>query len=94
MRIFETAIEIVKGSVVDQDVDAIVNAANTALRGGGVLTYYSGADERFPQDQVHLLLTHFDEVKLIKVSDLRPYPAPECDYWNKPFMVVPVATRN
>ena len=35
MRIFETAIEIVKGSVVDQDVDAIVNAANTALRGGG-----------------------------------------------------------
>ena len=28
-------IEIVRGSVVDQDVDAIVNAANTALRGGG-----------------------------------------------------------
>ena len=31
----KTTIEIVKGSVVDQDVDAIVNAANTALRGGG-----------------------------------------------------------
>ncbi len=30
-----TTIEIVKGSVVEQDVDAIVNAANTALRGGG-----------------------------------------------------------
>ncbi len=28
-------IEIVRGSVVDQDVDVIVNAANTALRGGG-----------------------------------------------------------
>jgi O-acetyl-ADP-ribose deacetylase (regulator of RNase III) len=30
-----TTIEIVRGSVVEQDVDAIVNAANTALRGGG-----------------------------------------------------------
>ena len=30
-----TTIEIVRGSVVDQEVDAIVNAANTALRGGG-----------------------------------------------------------
>lgn len=31
----DTTIEIVRGSVVDQDVDAIVNAANTAMRGGG-----------------------------------------------------------
>ena len=30
-----TTIEIVRGSVVEQDVDAIVNAANTAMRGGG-----------------------------------------------------------
>ena len=30
-----TTIEIVRGSVVGQDVDAIVNAANTAMRGGG-----------------------------------------------------------
>ncbi len=31
----KTTIGIVRGSVVDQDVDAVVNAANTALRGGG-----------------------------------------------------------
>ena len=31
----KTTIEIVKGSVVEQDVDAIVNAANTAMQGGG-----------------------------------------------------------
>jgi O-acetyl-ADP-ribose deacetylase (regulator of RNase III) len=30
-----TTIEIVRGSVVEQDVDAIVNAANTAMQGGG-----------------------------------------------------------
>ena len=35
MQIHNTTIEIVRGSVVDQDVDAIINAANTALRGGG-----------------------------------------------------------
>jgi O-acetyl-ADP-ribose deacetylase (regulator of RNase III) len=35
MQIHKAAIEIVRGSVVDQDADAVVNAANTALRGGG-----------------------------------------------------------
>lgn len=35
MQTDKTTIEIVKGSVLEQDVDAVVNAANTALRGGG-----------------------------------------------------------
>src|ERR1700691_1505715 len=35
MRINDTEIEVVRGSVTDQDVDAIVNAANTSMRGGG-----------------------------------------------------------
>ncbi len=35
MQIHKTTIEIVQGSVLEQDVDAIVNAANTAMRGGG-----------------------------------------------------------
>ena len=35
MPTHSTTIEIVRGGVVDQDVDAIVNAANTAMRGGG-----------------------------------------------------------
>ena len=35
MQTHKTSIEFVQGSVLDQDVEAIVNAANTAMRGGG-----------------------------------------------------------
>lgn len=35
MQINQTKIEVVRGAVQAQDVDAIVNAANTAMRGGG-----------------------------------------------------------
>lgn len=35
MQIGQTTIEVVRGSVTDQNVDAIVNAANTGMRGGG-----------------------------------------------------------
>ncbi len=35
MTTHKTTIEIVRGSVLEQDVEAVVNAANTAMRGGG-----------------------------------------------------------
>lgn len=35
MKIENTTVEVVRGSVTDQEVDAIVNAANTGMRGGG-----------------------------------------------------------
>lgn len=35
MQILDTDVTVVRGSVLDQDVDAIVNAANTGMRGGG-----------------------------------------------------------
>lgn len=35
MQVHHTTITVVRGSVLEQDVDAIVNAANTAMRGGG-----------------------------------------------------------
>ena len=35
MQINNTTIEIVRGSVIEQDVDAIVNAANAMMRGAG-----------------------------------------------------------
>ncbi|MEO6907968.1 MAG: macro domain-containing protein, partial [Abditibacteriaceae bacterium] len=35
LTIGKTTIQVVRGSVIDQDVDAIVNAANTMMRGGG-----------------------------------------------------------
>jgi guanidinoacetate N-methyltransferase len=72
---------------------AMIPAMQRLLRAGGVLAYYSGADANFPQDQVGLLLTYFDEVTLIKVTGLQPYPHPRCDYWNQPYMVLPVARK-
>jgi O-acetyl-ADP-ribose deacetylase (regulator of RNase III) len=35
MKVGNTVFEVVRGSVTDQEVDAIVNAANGAMRGGG-----------------------------------------------------------
>ncbi|HEY0076988.1 MAG TPA: O-acetyl-ADP-ribose deacetylase [Abditibacteriaceae bacterium] len=35
IKIGETTLELVKGNIVQQEVDAIVNAANTGLAGGG-----------------------------------------------------------
>ena len=35
MSTYKMIVSIVKGSVLDQDVDAVVNAANTAMQGGG-----------------------------------------------------------
>jgi len=35
MQIHNTTLEVVRASVLDQDTDAIVNAANTAMQGGG-----------------------------------------------------------
>jgi O-acetyl-ADP-ribose deacetylase (regulator of RNase III) len=35
IAINESAIELVQGDITEQDTDAIVNAANTGLRGGG-----------------------------------------------------------
>jgi O-acetyl-ADP-ribose deacetylase len=37
MIVGRTIIEVVRGSVIEQDVDAIVNAANMGMRGGGGL---------------------------------------------------------
>ncbi|PQV62574.1 O-acetyl-ADP-ribose deacetylase (regulator of RNase III), contains Macro domain [Abditibacterium utsteinense] len=37
MKIHRTELEIVRGSVLEIEADAIINAANTAMRGGGAL---------------------------------------------------------
>jgi guanidinoacetate N-methyltransferase len=72
---------------------AMIPDMQRLLRPGGVLTYYSGATANFPQDQTELLLTYFDEVKLVRVTGLEPYPHPRCDYWNQSYMVLPVARK-
>ncbi len=59
------------------------------LRPNGVLTLYSDETSRFRQEHLELLLAHFNEVKLVKVSDL--HPPDDCEYWQSTTMVIPVA---
>lgn len=61
------------------------------LRKDGVLVYYSDESTDFRAEHLALLLADFDEVKLIKVSDLQP--GHDCEYWQKSQMIVPVARR-
>jgi hypothetical protein len=53
------------------------------------LVYYSDETVNFSAQHLHLLLTYFNEVRLIKVSELRP--GLDCEYWQEAHMVVPVA---
>jgi guanidinoacetate N-methyltransferase len=62
------------------------------LRKNGVLVYYSDESADFRAEHLALLLADFNEVKLIKVADLRP--GDDCEYWQKDQMIVPVARRS
>lgn len=59
------------------------------LRKNGVLVYYSDETTEFRAEHLQLLLTYFDEVKLIKVAGLCPNAY--CEYWKESNMIVPVA---
>jgi guanidinoacetate N-methyltransferase len=62
------------------------------LRNGGAFVCYSDETVDFRSEHLELLLAEFDEVKLVKVSDLSP--GQDCEYWKSTHMVVPVARRN
>jgi guanidinoacetate N-methyltransferase len=62
------------------------------LRQDGLLTLYSDETTDFRGEHLKLLLTHFDEVKLVKVTGL--HPSEGCDYWHSDVMVVPVARKS
>lgn len=68
-----------------------IPVAPQLLREGGFLTLYSDETIDFRPQHLKLLLTHFDEVKLIKVTGLTP-PA-DCEYWQSDLMVIPVARK-
>jgi guanidinoacetate N-methyltransferase len=65
--------------------------APSLLRRGGIFVYYSDETFEFRSEHLAMLLTHFDEVKLIKVSGLKP--GNDCEYWGADHMIVPVARR-
>lgn len=70
---------------------SFIPEAPRLLRLGGVLTLYSDETVDFRSEHLKLLLTHFNEVKLVKVGGLRP--PPECEYWHGDTMVIPVAKK-
>jgi guanidinoacetate N-methyltransferase len=61
------------------------------LRCNGILAYYSDENLDFRAEHLRLLLTYFNEVKLIKVSGLNP-PL-DCEYWHDECMVLPIARK-
>jgi guanidinoacetate N-methyltransferase len=69
-----------------------IEVASALLKPGGLLTYYSDETTDFRPDHLQLLLTHFDEVTLKKITGLEPYP--DCEYWREDHMVVPIARVN
>lgn len=61
------------------------------LKPGGVFTFFSAAADTFDADHLQLLLQYFQEVRVFKVSGLRPPSS--CQYWSTTTMVVPVCTK-
>lgn len=63
--------------------------APSLLQQNGLFVCYSDDTVDFRSEHLKLLLDHFDEVKLIKVSELEPVEG--CEYWADNHMIIPVA---
>jgi guanidinoacetate N-methyltransferase len=74
----------------DREYYEFLPVAPRLLKSKGVLTYYSAETMDFRRDHLELLLKYFDQVKLIKVNGLKPFP--HTDYWKQPYMIIPVAS--
>ena len=70
---------------------AFIPVAPSLLRHQGLFTYYSDETVSFRAEHMKLLLTHFSEVKLIKIAKLKPYS--DCEYWDQSEMIIPVAKK-
>ncbi len=70
---------------------SFIPVAPSLLRGSGVFVCYSDDTKRFRSEHLELLLTHFDEVTLRKVTGLEP--PKDCEYWQHGHMVIPAARR-
>jgi guanidinoacetate N-methyltransferase len=70
---------------------AFIPHAPRLLRANGLFTCYSDETIDFRAEHIRLLLTHFDEVKLVTVRGLQP--PDHCEYWRESHMVIPVAKK-
>jgi predicted methyltransferase len=70
---------------------AFIPQVPSLLCAEGIFVCYSDETTAFRSEHLRLLLDAFDEVRLIKVSDLQP--GDDCEYWSESHMVVPVGHR-
>lgn len=70
---------------------SFIPLAPSLLTSDGVFVCYSDDTKQFRSEHLELLLTHFDEVTLRKVSGLTP--PRDCEYWKHRHMVIPAARR-
>ena len=70
---------------------SFISQAKKLLSKDGVLTYYSDETENFRSEHLNLILSNYNQVKLQRVSNLKP-PA-NCEYWNNNYMIVPTVSN-
>ena len=76
MQINQTLLQVVRGSVLEQSADAIVNAANTRMRGGGALdgAVHSKAGARMLEELIEIAP---DGAAVAEVVVTRGYDLPQ-----------------
>lgn len=68
-----------------------ITKAKKLLSKDGILTYYSDETDHFRSDHMNLILSNYNQVKLERVTHLKP--PNDCEYWNNNYMIIPSLSK-